>query len=108
MWLTISYSLRQGRSLHLFRGFAAKAAKGGKSPTTSTAAAEAPSSSVHEAKFDVDYPDWLGGLTKPGKTLGELRRTPEDDRTMAENMRFEKLAQRAAIKSRNFSKAKGV
>lgn len=108
MWLTISHSLRPGPSLHLFRGFAAKAAKGGKSPTAPTAAIEAPSSSVPETKSDVDYPDWLGGLIKPGKTLGELRRTPEDERTMADNMRFEKLAQRAAIKSRNFSKAKGV
>lgn len=74
----------------MLAGFAAKAAKGGKSPTTSTAAVEAPGTSVPEAKADVDYPDWLGGLTKPGKTLGELRRTPEDERTMAEVSQFER------------------
>jgi len=91
------------------RGFAAKAAKGGKAPATTAANAgsETPSSSS-EAKPDVDYPDWLSDLTKPGKTLGELRRTPEDERDMADNVRHEKLAMRAAIKSRNFSKAKGV
>lgn len=66
-------------------GFAAKAAKGGKAPATTAANAgsETPSSSS-EAKPDVDYPDWLSDLTKPGKTLGELRRTPEDERDMAD------------------------
>ncbi|DBA83231.1 TPA: mitochondrial translation [Trebouxia sp. C0005] len=90
-------------------GFAAKAAKGGKAPATTAANAGFEiSSGPSEAKPDVDYPDWLSDLTKAGKTLGELRRTPEDERDMADNVRHEKLAQRAAIKSRNFSKAKGV
>ena len=157
---------------------AAKAGKASKAPLASTAQAksEAASTSESEAKPAVDYPDWVAGLTKPGKTLGELRRTSEDDRTMVDvrhamlvhtssglcvdvlqqstsavvamltcmcwrvctmlvcmhatdaysqlyqsaslvvgklapvlqNVRFEKLRQRASIKSRNFSKAKGV
>lgn len=28
-----------------------------------------------------EYPSWLQSLTKPGKTLGELKRTPVEDRT---------------------------
>ncbi|KAL0032492.1 hypothetical protein WJX77_003739 [Trebouxia sp. C0004] len=90
-------------------GFAAKAAKGGKAPATTAANAVSETSNTPtEAKPDVDYPDWLSDLTQPGKTLGELRRTLEDERDMADNVRHEKLTQRAAIKSRNFSKAKGV
>ena len=69
----------------MLAGFAAKAEKGGKAPATTAAnAGSETSSSPSEAKPDVDYPDWLSDLTKPGKTLGELRRTPEDERDMAD------------------------
>lgn len=110
MWLAISCRLPPTLALPLCRGLAAKAGKASKAPLASTAQAksEAASTSESEAKPAVDYPDWVAGLTKPGKTLGELRRTSEDDRTMVDNVRFEKLRQRASIKSRNFSKAKGV
>jgi len=64
-------------------GFAAKAAKGGKAPATTVANAGSEISISSEAKPGVDYPEWLSDLTKPGKTLGELRRTPEDERDLA-------------------------
>ncbi len=67
----------------LHAGLAAKAGKPS-SAAPAQAKVEASTSTEPDSKPAVDYPDWLGRLTKPGRTLGELRRTPEDERTMTD------------------------
>lgn len=89
-------------------GLAGKAGKAGKAslPAANQPASEA--GSFTAASPAGEYPDWLASLTKPDKTLGELNRMAEADRSHEDDMRLLKLSNRAGIKSKNFSKAKGV
>lgn len=65
----------------LAAGLAAKAGK-----ASSAAEAKPPSEAVNSISQPSDrpaseYPSWLDNLTRPGRTLGELKRTPAEQRS---------------------------
>lgn len=92
----------------LRRGLAAKAGKASSAAEAKPLAAAVDNIPRPSDRPASEYPSWLNNLTQPGKTLGELKRTPAEQMTQDDNLRLLKLSSRAAIKSTNFSKAKGV
>lgn len=108
MWLTAARNLGSARNRVPHRGLAAKAGKPSSAKEAKSLDEAVSSVSKLSDRPATEYPSWLQSLTKPGKTLGELKRTPVEDRTYNDDLRLLKLSSRAAIKSVNFSKAKGV
>ena len=62
-------------------GLAAKAGKASSAAEAKPLAEAVSSTSQPSERPASDYPSWLNNLTEPGKTLGELRRTPAEERT---------------------------
>ncbi|KAL3147764.1 mitochondrial translation [Trebouxia sp. C0010 RCD-2024] len=108
MRLSTCRSLWSARPALLRRGLAAKAGKASSAAEAKPLAEAVGSISQPSDRPATDYPSWLSNLTEPGKTLGELKRTPAEQRSNHDDMRLLKLSSRAAIKSINFSKAKGI
>jgi len=48
-----------------------------------------------------EYPDWVGELVNPPKTLAALRRIPNEEATEDEMKRYLKLTRRLDIKAKN-------
>lgn len=62
-------------------GLAAKAGKASSAAEAKPLAEAVGSISQPSDRPATDYPSWLSNLTEPGKTLGELKRTPAEQRS---------------------------
>ena len=62
-------------------GLAGKAGKAGKAVPAAANQPASEAGSFSAASPAGEYPDWLASLTKPDKTLGELNRMAEEDRS---------------------------